>query len=285
MSAADGVILAVLCYLPIYKQVTGNEYVKSIAPLSSHVVSDLFPNVFSEFLSGRVVLAALFLTSTIIYFFPGFQKKYNAKSLVIMLVLQVLTPFALIYTRGEQPPDRIFVYLTPLLCILLAATLVACIYRFVPAGLQWAALSAFVVYKTGVHQELLFKLRQQMETYVEHEARRQNLYCNYYQYKFFPLEEVHYLRNNGGGDKIPVLLKDSEPHDIPDYLNASGIPYYKFDSLDYYLNSNRQVYALTRFPSQIMDSTFLRQHNCTAEEVFKPGYHHVLKISSFKEAM
>jgi hypothetical protein len=117
-----------------------------------------------------------------------------------------------------------------------------------------------------------------MDYNVTHGIRIQHLYRSYFSFDYHPLEVTRYLQEHSNNGKVPILLRDSEPYDLPEYFSAFQLPYHSSDSLDYFLKENKMVYVITRYPMET-ESLFKNRYHVSVEAATEPSYHHILAIT------
>ena len=220
-----------------------------------------------------------FFACSLLYFILPFRLGLPQTGKVWKLILwQLITPIIMIALRGETPPTRVFVYLTPFIALLIGVTIAYLINILPRARLRWTALLLTLAYLVFACQRERQAVTDLMNENLRTEQRTQGLHENYYQHNFHPLTLVQFLEKNGGKDSIPVILKISEPHDMPEHLGAFGVPYQPGDSLDYYLQASKKVYLITLFPHEYHEGDFASGHHVFIQEVLPPAYHHLLPL-------
>ena len=185
----------------------------------------------------------------------------------------------MIALQGQHPPDRVFAYLSPFVGLLIGVTIAYIICWLGGKKLQWTAGSLVLIYLVVACQLQRKIVDNIMNEYLGTEQRSQNLRTNYYQHNFHPLRVTQFLEQNGGKKEIPVIIKRSEPHDMPEYLGAFDIPNHSADSLDILLSKQKKIYWITLFPHEL-DSAFLAAHHCSGREVLSPSYHHLFELQA-----
>ena len=270
----SAMILVLLCFIPIMKIVFNNQFVNAVDPFNIQFLHWLVQAVFKAFISERYFLVALSLFGVLIYSTTLLWTSSRSNTIVKALLFQMTIPFAMVFIRGEQPDDRTFIYMVPFFCVLLVIFVMA-IIRLIPEALKYPVVLALATYIIAAHFVANRNLNEYMKEVLKNETRVQSLYADYYLSNFDPLGVTHFLKQ-AGNDTIPVILNDSEPHDMPDYLNAFNIPFHSIDSIDCFLEKKKQVFVITRYPTQTRH-LLLHEHCDSVEAVFKPSYLHILK--------
>lgn len=279
-----GIVLALLCYLPVIKQAFNNPYVNgSSGPVLSALGGQTeSPAVvfYHEVIAGQLFMYLLFAACSLLYFTVPLSPGKNYTGKVWQLITwQLITPVAMIGLRGEHPPDRVFTYAIPLVALWIGVTVAYAIGLVPVAGWRQGILALLLVYLVVAHRQERKDIASLMNGYLRTEQRTQDLRDNYYQYNFHPLRIAQFLEQTAVKTGEPVIIKWSEPHDMPEYLQAFGIDTCNSDSLDYWLKARNKVYWITLFPHEL-DSSFVAAHHCAAREVLPAGYHHLFELTA-----
>ncbi len=277
-AVALGVLLAILCYVPVLHQVFSNDYVKGETSDSKVIIVQLLLLALNEFISGKEFFFFAAWSAIAIYPIIVFwSNTLHHATILKALLFQFITPALMVLVRGEQPPARVFAYLIPPVMVFTAVILVLVITRMLSLRNQHYMAWFLAVYILLAHRAELSALKAEMDFNLKNEIRTQGLYYHYYLCNYNPIALTSYLLKNAKDRNVPVVVRDCEPNDVTDYFNAFKIPYYPFDSLDYVLRQNKTAYVITRYPSQL-DSVFSNEHHCAIKEVSEPTYNHVLKL-------
>ena len=280
-----GVLLALACYLPMFKDVFNNSYVNSPgvkAPVYQHLWR-MIGTYCNQLIEGKVVMHVLFLLSTIAWFAMRQANQTQPTDAVWKLVVwQYAAPLIMVTLRGESPPDRVFVYLSPMAALLAGVTFGQVIQMAKDWRLQ---LTAVVVLVGCVVLSCTLERKSNaaiMASNLQAAHREQGLQLNYYLQQFEPLAITHYLEKETGAT---IVIQSSEPRDIPEYLEAFNIPFHsetnydKVDSIAYYLQSKKVVYAVSMFPGTLA-ADFEVKYQAKVTEVLPPAYHHLYRIEA-----
>ncbi len=284
LAAAGGIAIALVFYSPVLNQVFTNEYVRgattAAAPTAPVKSVNMLLVFYDEIISGQVTLYISFIVCSVLYFILPLSAGQTHTGKIWKLILwQLITPIVMIVLQGQHPPDRVFAYLSPFVALLIGVTLAYVIGSLTGGKLKWVATVLVLVYLLAACQQERKTVNDIMNGYLITEERSQDLRTNYYQHNFHPLQVAQYLEKRGGKNEIPVIIKWSEPHDMPEYLDAFGVPTQPADSLDHLLGSRKKVYWITLFPHEL-DSTFLATHHCSKKEMLPPSYHHLFELDA-----
>jgi hypothetical protein len=160
----------------------------------------------------------------------------------------LLLPFIFSYLRGDSPPQRAFVNLTPAFALLLGT------------GITLSQSKTFVAlvlaYCLGMFCLEQYKISSTLFDDLQDGKRSHNLYYNYYLQYYHPNKTVNEFPHKNE----VVMINDAEPHDITYYLEKYDINY-KIDDADWSHNSIKEngildslvkskqsFYAITRHP-------------------------------------
>jgi hypothetical protein len=286
IAAAMGIAVALLLYLPVLRQVFTNEYVRGSAqtamqlPAASGKPENMLLIFYNEIIAGQVTLYITFIFCSLLFFMLPLSAGQNKTGKVWKLILwQLITPVVMIVAQGQHPPDRVFAYLSPFVALLIGLTLAYVINALTNGVTKWIAIGLLMIYLIASCQQERRTIAVIMSRYLNTEERSQDLRTNYYQHNFHPLRVTEYVEQHGGKKDIPVIIKWSEPHDMPEYLESFGIPNYSADSLDNLFATHKKIYWITLFPHEL-DSTFLAAHHCAKAELLPPSYHHLFLLQS-----
>ena len=216
-----GVVVSLICYLPIIKDVFYNQYVGPIG-IDLGRTFHTFYTVISGFLSRRSVIIVLFLLATCLVF--------RTKSLVdnnlnlAFLVILFCLPFIISAFRGDNPPPRTFINLSPVFAVIIG-TLIAtqlfnsrirfllvltfCLYGVLSFHYEQSRLSGIVL--SNLHKS-------------HGPSRPQELNYAYYSYAYSPLKQIQeFLEKRTSGKTL--VIGDAEPNGLEEYLKALNVDF------------------------------------------------------------
>lgn len=217
-----GIALALLLYLPVVNSVVNNDYVKAGEPFR--------PQLWAEAAKIlRYLVMPLYITVVLIAagLIVGLVKRKNLQvPLVIGLVIAL--PFFISYIRGDQPFDRTFLWICPLLAIL-AGGLSAFAFNSISNGrlkgaalgitliLLYANISAGEMHSSG---RLLKRLRTENPEW--------DMYFNNIRYEYHTHKNLGEFKKNHYSDSTPVFLYDVDKYAMHGYLPIHGINWEPF---------------------------------------------------------
>ena len=82
---------------------------------------------------------------------------------------------------------------------------------------------------------------------LNNNGRTQELNVNYYQHAYQPYQEIKRMADFLKKENLPIVLLDNEPHDIPHYLTAFGLPFCESNKLDSLARTTTAFIAITRY--------------------------------------
>lgn len=244
---SGGGLAAVALYLPMFDQVTNNEYITAGRSFrTDHII--LLKTTLEHFLNWRFLLLPLLVLG-----WRATPKGDLHRQQLILLGGVFLLPFAASLVRGDTPPMRTYTVLIPVFALFIALAWSA-------AARQWEGRGNWV---TFIHiggllvcvasywygkQEIVSHLKTTMSTF----RYDQDLNYNYYQFCYAPNEEFDLFKQTAGTGAT-LILERSEAHDLPVYLAHKGITFLPGDSLAVMMEREKTVYVSTRFPQVFLE--------------------------------
>ena len=280
----SGVLLSLLLYAGIYKQVFYNEYVIPDAEFSHEKWIALIKEVFVFFFSYRYWILPLLCVGLGIKMFLMITKKGQTEFIFfIFLLCMLLVPFAISYARKDAPPDRTFINLIPFFAMLMAWLADGIFTLITDRKLRIVLLLCIGAYCFVNLQIEMNKVDDHMLNDIRTSGRSHNLYYNYYLAHFKPLSVVKKFNESVYKNGDFVVIHDSEPHDLPEYLAKYNIPFHDFSLVDSVLKSREKVYLFSRYPGEIESNSFLTLHQCNVRLISDEiSYHNVLELERIK---
>lgn len=264
-----GLLLAVGFYLPIFKEVFLNDYVKGGQPFQIEKLKFYVLGVFKP-LPGNQLGIAL---ASFLGFVAGFKITKRWHFLLSMALAVFIVPFLMVFMRGGSPPLRVFIVVAPLFALLLGiGTLSA--WRTVFKSSYWKnSLLFFGVLAYGVfHFYVQYnKAEHHIANDIISGKRSQNLQHQYYSFHYQPLHDIKQLQQRYLKNPKPVIVHGCEPHGVSHYLDKAGIPFTWFNEIESTIYSQDSVYVITsRLPF------FEKKHEFNVSQLSeKPTYHNV----------
>ena len=260
----SGIILSIIFYIPVIPAILGNKILNSRDQYPLEIFWFYIPKIFYYFLSHRYLIV-IFIGISI---YTGFKK--HRKQLILVLIFFLL-PFIFSFLRMQTPPDRIYLFLLPFFAIFSAYAVQNVIELSGRFKLRF--LLIFLIYLNFSNLFAIGETNYRLTKNLKTGIRKQNLMYNYYLCKYNPGEVAAYCR-----DIQPVILFNTEPHDIVYYLEANKIKPYMTDDLDSLKQTNQNLYLITVFPYTAKDSLKnILPGFYLVEEELDPGYYGVIK--------
>lgn len=241
-----GGLAAVALYLPMFDQVTGNEYVAAGRSFRKEHFQ-LLLTTLEHFLNWRFLLLPL-----LVFGWRSTQKGDLLRQQSALLAGVFLIPFACSLVRGDTPPLRSYTVLIPVFALFIALAWCAAVRRWEgrnhrATSVHLGALLVCVVSYWYGKQEIVSHLKTTMSTF----RYDQDLNYNYYQFCYAPNEEFDLFKHRAGAQAI-LILERTEDHDLPVYLAHKGIAFMPADSIPAMMNKEKTLYFSTRFPQQFL---------------------------------
>ncbi|MTI31804.1 hypothetical protein [Xanthovirga aplysinae] len=250
LSISIGVLIALLLYYPVFKEVFFNDYVKTYTPFW---VGSAIGVIIRDFLSFRFLLILLLFIGAILSY--SYIQKTPKKKLDFWLLLTLFFfPFFISFARGDHAPARAFVNLAPFYALFLAKLIYEAL-KAIPR-LQKFRLGVLVTVLVYCFFSFLWERRSidhKMLSYLKSGQKEQGLYYSYYMNHFRPLEVTRSFLANYFDHSSIILLKDCDGHGFTNYLDKFHISYQYFNlkELDPLLSSGNNIFVITSFPNQL----------------------------------
>ena len=243
-----GLSIGLIAYSPIFNDVFNNPYTQSTGYFQFNKLAYYFPTVTTDFVSQRWLLVAI----SILGFYLGLRRYRPTLVNIPLLACLAITPFVLIFIRGDSAPYRLFSVYLPLYAIILAVgvSYVGQYFHFRPKVLLasiliLSAYSCWTFYNQ--RSEILDTLYQDIKT----GGRSQDLYTQYYAGHYQPRSDVLNLKKQVTELGLPVAIVGCEPHGINNYLEQYDIPYSNLSSLDLVMESTDSAILITNHPYSV----------------------------------
>jgi hypothetical protein len=266
LAYAGGIALAALLYLPALDSFTGNEAIHRQENFPFEIFWFYLPKLFYYFIGHRYLLI-LFIGVAIILLFKRYRKETS------LLVIFLLLPFIFSFLNRQIPPDRVFLFLIPILAVSTAY----CVQFFLSRYSKWEPL-LFILFVFYLNVSFIFALKEvehKLSKNLDEGIRKQNLMYNYYLHAYNPKEIADFC-----GAKEPVVIINSEPHDIVYYLKNKGIKITQAVDIDSITRLHKYVLGITYFPYQTMDSLQkIHPHIEICQDNVPAGYYAVLRLN------
>ena len=271
-----GVGVAILCYLPIYKEVVSNRFVTPLSPpfqLRNIIDATFF---YRDMVEGRKLLFVLFGLSAFLYFIPVMPGFRNISRTWRLVCWQFVGSIAAVVATGQHPPCRVFIYLSVFLALLMAVTLAYAIRLLLPGLYRPVAITILVVYLICACERDRAAISDIMDQNIANGVLTQTLRTDFYLHDYDPLTITHYLIEQNKHTPPPVILRP-EDIDMEHYLRVFQVPFHSRDSIDQFLSQGHTLYLMTYNPHNV-DSGFVERYHCTVREVLPHSFHHVYEL-------
>lgn len=255
----SGVITSILFYIPVWKNVINNRFVKSQGLFHSEILLEIFPKVIYYFISARYLIIAIILIGIILNYKEIKSQKErlvpiieNSKAFLVVFIL----PFIFSYIRGDKAWDRIFINILPVFSIGLGTLLYfALLNRRLKGKMVYITLG-IIIYSYATFAVQLAKVDSLAKRDILEGKKTQSLYYNYYISDYKPRRLLQdFLKSKK--QNIPVILYQCDIEAMPAYLNKfkiSHYPFYKYGekkrpyALRYFFKKENEAYVITTFP-------------------------------------
>lgn len=272
-----GVLLSLLLYAPVLHAVFFNPYVSPTAPFNKWVLTDVIPEVYESMTSYRYFLFLLLIPSFL------WIRNRNDRMLIGLLLFVMTVPFIMSFLRGDWTPTRVYSYMAPLFVILSMPFLQQIFIRMKQRWQPVLFIAATTLYCIFCFQKVMAKIDKKLYHNLYVGDMDMGLYYNYFAMHYAPYGETKNFADHYNHPGAVLVLKDSEPHDMPYYLDRFKLKYYPADSLDTLMKTQDTVYVITRFPYNISDEVLINHPGWKAHFIYKEiTYHNFVQIYRFQ---
>lgn len=212
----SGLGLALVLFILIFKEVFFNEYVKPGKgfDLDSSINGGQF--IFESLISKRFYVAVFASIGWIILL----VKLNRLTSKLIFLTAIVLTPFILVFIRGDNAPSLLYVVMIPLLSIIAAARSNKLVETIpIKSTLKHTILLVLIgTYCFAVFYRHTNNIKESTLSDIDELRRSQQIFSNYYNENYQPLKAIKAFKSIYTINPLPVLIYGCEPHGVSFYL-------------------------------------------------------------------
>lgn len=272
-SITGGIILSLVLYAPMLHAVFFNPYVAPPTPFNKWVLSDAFPEVFEHITSYRYLFFLPLIPACL------WIKNKKDRTLICLLLSLMIVPFIMGFLRGDWAPSRVYVYMAPLfiiLCMPFAHQIFVRMNRHWQPVLFITIVAAYCVF---CFQKVMKMIDEKLYHNLYVGDMDMGLYYNYFAMHYAPYDETKNFRDHYNHPGAVLILKDSEPHDMPYYLEHFKLKYYTADALDSLMQKQDTVFVITRFPYNISDEVLIKHPGWKAHFVYKEiTYHNFVQL-------
>ena len=273
-----GLGFALVLFIPIFEDVFFNEYVKPGNGFDAASFLNGGQFIFESLISRRFYVAILSSIGLVLLV----VKLNRIAFKLVFLATIILTPFIIVFIRGDNAPSRLYVVVIPLLSIIAAAGINKLV-EIIPIKSTLKHTISFVLIGTycfAIFYRHTTNIKDSTLSDIKELRRSQHIFSNYYNENYQPLKAIQAFKKTFTLNPLPVLIYGCEPHGVSFYLEKEHIPYingnFQIKAFDSLKNTSNNFYIITNHPFQFdQDSSiFVKQ---ISEEL---SYHNALLIST-----
>jgi hypothetical protein len=249
-----GIGLSLLLYLPVIVQVLHNPFVKSHGLFHPPILLDILPKVAYYFMSGRYLVVLAFIIGCFVYAAYSKEKEPQIIRRAVCCLIILLMPFLFSFIRGDRPWLRVFVNLAPFFALLMSIGIYL-LQSAIPALRRRTLLVTLIVlvYCNITFAAAIKNIDMRIRSDLEVGNRSQDIYYNYYQSHYHPLElarEISESETPGPKpwDQLVVYHYDQAmPHYLRKFAIGLTVDRDEFDSM---VKTREKVYVVTALPAK-----------------------------------
>jgi hypothetical protein len=278
---ALGTGLAVLFYAPMLRSVIDNRFVRSHGLFNSSTITSVMPQVLNYLVSLRYLLLVLAAIGVLVALRNRRSRSPGSDRMLFMLLVLVLGPFLLSFTRGDLPFLRVFMNLAPVFALLLG-TVVARSIGPVPwlRSRGWLVVLVVVGYCNATFWLGLDRVSKHIRTDIEVGRKSQDIFYNYYQAFYRPMAIVTLLKDQVTRRPAPVVCLDFDQAALPEYLRHAGIEWNPPEALGPALSQYPSVYVVTAFPNLFLEQMKIHFPQFTITQLNHiPDFHNAFRLT------
>ncbi len=265
-----GVFVGVACYIPVIPSVLNGatdtkRVLRSYGFFKLSILQDLMPLTFKSFVSQRLLLVLVAFVGWIGFWFIPKERKYQRACSKYLLCLSVLLlPFLFSFIRGDMALTRIFVNLAPIFALTVAISLYSACYLFTRLPLEqkkWTMgiLLVLAVYCHGtfasaLHERDAYLFKHNLLEDRGGVGKAQDIYHNFYQAHFRPLQLVREFVNQNYSPTTPVLVGYDYEFDgmaMTAYLEKFNILYQRISVVEKSVfDEHDRIHVFTAYPNK-----------------------------------
>ncbi len=270
---ATGVIIAIICYLPVIDQVINNKFSSREAPGTFYMAA-IFKHVFYGFISNRYP----FILPAIIAIILFYLKKKNPYFIILSLVL--LLPFGFAFLHQKAVFERTFIPLAPVFASIVTISFIYLIEEFTQSKNRiWFVFIASSIW-IGISVKEIFKNYHSVsKTILSTYKPIQNSYQNYYLSSIYKQDEVaKKLARQYSGEPV-FLYKIRDKYSTKLYLEKNNIPFQTIDSLaqiTQLTKKNDRFYIITFNLPETLKELNSNSKNASSPVLNKPFFSNII---------
>lgn len=243
--AIAGVLLAIVLYLPVLKQVLNNDYVKS---------NGLFR--WGMWKEAAVIMGYLFKPYYLLLILlcaglgVGFYKKAEIRSIGILGAI-ILLPFVFSFIRGDKPFDRVFLWICPLLAVMAGVAFNILYDKVIRGGVLERSFRFLVLIATiWSLQDAKKQAEARLAVDLTNEVNRCDIYYNNLLTNYHTNQNLEWFKQQHYADSIPVYLHEVDKYAMHGYLPLYGI---KWEPDPQKIKSVDRYFIITLAPEKAQD--------------------------------
>lgn len=238
----SGVVLAIVLYLPVFKQVISNDYVKSAGMFRVEIWGEALQIL-------KYLIKPYFISLIIIVWGLWFAvvKKADMRVVAVLAVVIAL-PFVFSYLRGDKPFDRVFLWICPLLAIVTGV-----FYTYLHEGFIKRSMMA-TSFDFVVMVGLLFGLQDakrsaeaRLAVDLKNEVNRCDMYYNNLLTTYHTNQNLGWFKQNYYSDSAVVYLHEVDKYAMHGYLPLHAI---QWEPDPQKIKSIERYFIITLAPTQ-----------------------------------
>jgi hypothetical protein len=246
-----GILIGLLIYIPIWDQVFNNIYTHSNG-LFHGKVKGLIKEIYVYLLHGRQWLVAPVIAGFLVTCIQINKITIPQVRRLILLFSVVIFPFVISGIRGDEPPDRAFLMIIPILACLISVLL----YPLIGKSTQHPKLHITLTLLFVVLSQVSF--RQEYISNVEYlrvdrfrSVTHQNILQSYFSQWFHPHKQVKTFSKLWRQVPYPVVIQKCDHHGFREYLRKYRITYAAEPYFSSYLEKVPRFYVWTATPTYL----------------------------------
>lgn len=246
-----GIIISIIFYLPIIKDVVFNDF--SIKrPEDIWYSMKLIPLLLNAFLSNRWILLVFFIIGSW-YFVKTVENHQKERYFTLIGIL--IIPFILSFIHQRFPFERVFVLLAPIFCIVVTISIDSC-FSLIKSRFTSIALTYVVsIYCLGTFYLEIKSNDRKVKANLDKAQTTQNVYENYFLSEaFHPSQTADFIDQLKDYDTL-IKYDQLDFPSINWYFHAKGIEFTQVNSatqLDSLASTVNKALVITSFENKTL---------------------------------
>lgn len=241
----SGVIVAIVLYLPVFKQVISNDYVKSAGMFRVEIWSEAL-QVLKYLLKPYYIALILMLWG--LWFAITTKADFR---IIAVLAAVILLPFVFSYVRGDKPFDRVFLWICPLLAISTGVLYTYLHEGFIKRSMMATSfhLVVMIAFIWGL-QDAKKNSQLRLAVDLKNEVNRCDIYYNNLLTAYHTNENLRWFKQHYYTDGVAVYLYDVDKYAMHGYLPLHGV---KWEPDPQKIKSVDRYFIITLAPKKAQD--------------------------------